>query len=912
MGVVVVVPVVAVEVTRHVIDDIGAHATDVHAPFHLTRVTGVIVETDLIVAIVATRETDTAEVALEEGPTEIVLETEPIEIVLETEPTEAEATLQEEPTAVLRQVVPTELTLQEDPTVVALLELTELMSGLTERMSGEVVVVAEAFHLSETPIVYPITHPATHLPTGASDVKDIQYMVPVDRPLQLVLMYSMVNPRAPGVVGGRKLFLFTLALVDTPLHVLAAVLLLVDVFLPRLNTGEPRDHELRHSGYGTDYPATGRVASEHPPSRVPTQRTHAPTVPRTGSPVSIIPREAHDVDVSEEEDYHGGPIHPDTGRIPTEHPLSRVPTHPPSRVPTHRTHAPTIPRTASPVPTVAREDVDVLEEDHGRGPRHVSRTPPRTPRHPRTPITPIRDLHADQEVEDRLARMDDMERQLQRVAEDAEHAEDEREHQFRGHEEDRQRIFMDNEARRDEMAAEARQAIADQAAQMVPPLHEVPIPVPPPSGYPPSVRPVSVIGEPEAGEAEHISDRASTIMEVASRHGRELREIIDMEREEMAREREAHAAERVRLEDEAREARMAAEEANNARVQALEEELARVRAELEEERHRQEDERHQREIDESDLRERQRAEQEERDEGIRTQLGDITNLVNEQHALHDEKRRIMEERYDETRERRAKKDDDMLNLIAMMNKMQEDMQRDRERAEEIRLADSERPGFEQMIEELQKQNAEQRALLERLSNDWRDDCERHHQETLDAVRSTADEQIPFNVQGYLDEFSKALATEVRILLGEVGKLREERRGLQHEIGYLLCIRSKYGPGGEFEADWKPAPGQPGGPPLDPGPPPEQPPPPEPPVARPAWRQVYPRSSRKKRKEAAAAPAAPPPQTDPRTQTHSWAQWHPDPMFVPTPPSVEHTTLLVPESSSPGLFGPRSPRNSRLG
>ncbi|KAL0578540.1 Rho guanine nucleotide exchange factor [Marasmius crinis-equi] len=107
-----------------------------------------------------------------------------------------------------------------------------------------------------------------------------------------------------------------------------------------------------------------------------------------------------------------------------------------------------------------------------------------------------------------------------------------------------------------------------------------------------------------------------------------------------------------------------------------------------------------------------------------------------------------------------------------------------------------------------------------------------------------------------------------------------------------------------EADWKHAPGQPRGAPVisplilaglpDP---------------RPAWTQMYPRTGRIRIKGVAAAPAAPPPQTDPRTQTHSWARWHFDPMFVPTPPSVEHTTLLVPESSSPGLFGPRSPRRS---
>lgn len=86
---------------------------------------------------------------------------------------------------------------------------------------------------------------------------------------------------------------------------------------------------------------------------------------------------------------------------------------------------------------------------------------------------------------------------------------------------------------------------------------------------------------------------------------------------------------------------------------------------------------------------------------------------------------------------------------------------------------------------------------------WRADSAQYHQETIDSVRSTANEQVPFNVQGvridyfipqnwvtniqmlqYLDEFSKALATEVRMLLGEVGKLREERRSLQQ---YALSL-----------------------------------------------------------------------------------------------------------------------------
>ncbi|KAI9513416.1 hypothetical protein F5148DRAFT_971886, partial [Russula earlei] len=84
---------------------------------------------------------------------------------------------------------------------------------------------------------------------------------------------------------------------------------------------------------------------------------------------------------------------------------------------------------------------------------------------------------------------------------------------------------------------------------------------------------------------------------------------------------------------------------------------------------------------------------------------------------------------------------------------------------------------------------------------WREETDRKQAELLDTVRSTANVQVPFNVQGYLDEFSKSLATEVRMLLGEVGKLREERRNVQFEIGTLLSLRSKYEPGGMFDPDW---------------------------------------------------------------------------------------------------------------
>ncbi|KZT43367.1 hypothetical protein SISSUDRAFT_978611, partial [Sistotremastrum suecicum HHB10207 ss-3] len=166
---------------------------------------------------------------------------------------------------------------------------------------------------------------------------------------------------------------------------------------------------------------------------------------------------------------------------------------------------------------------------------------------------------------------------------------------------------------------------------------------------------------------------------------------------------------------------------------------------------------------------------------------------------------------------------------------------------------------------------------------WRTDSLKNHEATLEAVRQTAQEQVPFNVQKYLDEFSRALASEVRMLLDEVGKLREERRTMQFELAYLFEIRSKYEGNGIFNQGWQPTTG-----PFAPQPqvPPPPPPPPEPePPRAPAWHPANPpKGSRiskkggtgKKAKEAAAAaatqapPAAAP--AGPRAQVASWSTW----------------------------------------
>ncbi|KDQ32835.1 hypothetical protein PLEOSDRAFT_1033160, partial [Pleurotus ostreatus PC15] len=213
--------------------------------------------------------------------------------------------------------------------------------------------------------------------------------------------------------------------------------------------------------------------------------------------------------------------------------------------------------------------------------------------------------------------------------------------------------------------------------------------------------------------------------------------------------------------------------------------------------------------------------------------------------------------------------------------------------------------IDQVMAELQRQNGELRELLHNMSNDIRTECGQQHEETLNAVRASAQEQVSFNVQGYLDDFSKLLASEVKMLLGEVGKLREEKRSLKHEVGFLLCVQSKYGPGGEYEPEWKPP--APPGPPAD-APPPEPPMPPEmPPAAKPGWRFTHRARPRRKKEQAPAPPPPGPsamqmppgmdPRMDPRRQVQSWATWQLEP------------TLIVPERGSPGLFGPRSPRSS---
>ncbi|KAG6832985.1 Mitochondrial distribution and morphology protein 10 [Tricholoma furcatifolium] len=161
---------------------------------------------------------------------------------------------------------------------------------------------------------------------------------------------------------------------------------------------------------------------------------------------------------------------------------------------------------------------------------------------------------------------------------------------------------------------------------------------------------------------------------------------------------------------------------------------------------------------------------------------------------------------------------------------------------------------------------------------------------------------------YLNEFSKALAGEVRILLAEVGKLRDERRALQYEIAELMQMKSKHGAGGEFSPDWRP---RIEAPLLEPPPPPppaiEAPPPPP---ARPAWRVVHKRPERRPRMINAPPPPPPAPvpvpaPEPPKPELPAWAQWKPNPLLAPTPAPIPVPMTPAPPVRS-GLFGPSTP------
>lgn len=273
----------------------------------------------------------------------------------------------------------------------------------------------------------------------------------------------------------------------------------------------------------------------------------------------------------------------------------------------------------------------------------------------RTPaVTPFADVTTADEDRLQRAHLGDLETQLQRAVETAQENENQREDEFRRNEEDRQRIFIQNEGRRDHQATEARNALLDLQSGL--PLPERPPP------------PVDI------GDGEVQSDRVS----VASQHASAISEII-------REERVAAAEERARLAAEAEAERTRVAEMQAARIRDLEEEVEKLRAELEAERQ-------QRGIEQAEIRERERQEFVERDENLRDQLGGITNLIHEQRGALEDKKLLMDQRWEEKRARRLEKDEKCNELRDMVQKLFEDFAAERARNEDARQLAESRPG----------------------------------------------------------------------------------------------------------------------------------------------------------------------------------------------------------------------------
>ncbi|KAL1728348.1 hypothetical protein EV714DRAFT_285837 [Schizophyllum commune] len=575
-----------------------------------------------------------------------------------------------------------------------------------------------------------------------------------------------------------------------------------------------------------------------------------------------------------------------------QQPSSRPPSVPPSVPPTAA--APTV----VPMPMSPRSSVSALDPGAYHPPASL---PPGTPH--AAPVTPAPGaVPLSPEVQEVVERLEDL-------ADKVENDEIRRDEEYRQREEERDRRFAEAEERRKQEALEAEErreqeirermeaAVATPrptsqtgtytGTESVSTSHEEALPTQPrldPSTAETS-SPAHTIPPPlpPAGDGHDIAPGQISSLRELFREERdawfaEHRQAL----EDQKREREEFDAERARQAEE-----------REARIRALEEELAAVKDELRQEK----------EAREADIREREEQESEERrsrEDAVLAQLNDITNLIQGQQQTQEDTKDMLTDLRDKNNGFFNDAEQRSMEFRDQIEELGGKIDDDRQKAENDK---------NDILNEITNQRNELIEVLRHLFDEFRADADRQHETTIEAVKQMAQEQVPFNVQGYLDEFSRALASEVRMLLGEVGKLREERRGLQHEISFLLGVKSKYIPGGEFEPDWKGPVGAPGMPPT--GPPPDAGPPPPPPevhAARPAWRTVSTRTSKKKKKDQ--MPAAPPvAQPDPRQQVRSWATWQPDPNLAPSPSSFDNPTLAAP-AESPGLFGPRSPRSSR--
>ena len=304
----------------------------------------------------------------------------------------------------------------------------------------------------------------------------------------------------------------------------------------------------------------------------------------------------------------------------------------------------------------------IMEEDADRPPSEMIHHVP-APEHP--PLFPGPEF--EDALRERQERLDDAEHELAQVVHDAHEAEGRREKEFRDNEDDRERIFLEGEERRETETRQRGDALFHELEDKIAGIPQVPpIPVPPPH---------------DPDQASIIESIHAATQESASRHASDIMDTVRMEREEMAREREALAAERERERAHLEEERQLLDEERLAKIAALEEDLARARADLDSERQLRENEQNE-----------ARMAAAERDEALRNQLADITNMIQQNQALCEEKRALMEEHWAEKQRWKEERDGQMRDLMGMVSRLADEQAAAREREEEQRLANEGKPG----------------------------------------------------------------------------------------------------------------------------------------------------------------------------------------------------------------------------
>lgn len=417
--------------------------------------------------------------------------------------------------------------------------------------------------------------------------------------------------------------------------------------------------------------------------------------------------------------------------------VSRVPTA--RGVPEPGTYGHIPPGSVTPPSEPYGEDRDAPLPGVSRAP--TARGPGITPRYPSGPGA----LDYDDAERAREERFGDLERQMVDAAQEAAESEMRRDHQFSEKQAERDRQFEESQARR--YATLARQPL------------------------PPGVSEDMLELPPEQAESVIASiRRAST--ESAARHADDIRDIVQGERGEMARqlqaEREEARAAREALEQQVLAERARADEERDARMRELEEELARVRAELDHSKQ-------QRDHDEEMRREAESQRILERDEETRQQLSEITDLLLAHREEFARKKETVDERWREKLEWRDETNRQFQDLFGMVQGIIDGCAEEKARCEEERRLAEQRPckrklslvqthahyfsATQDVMNELQRLQQvfdsltaceyylEEQSQRLRSSTAWREETERQHADLLETVRATAELQVPFNVQG---------------------------------------------------------------------------------------------------------------------------------------------------------------------